>query len=94
MTSLRIALHVTPKSGRDEVAGWRGGELSVRVTAAPESGRATAAACAVVAHALGVPKSSVRVVRGETSRHKQVLIDGVTSDDVTAAFGRPEETLF
>ncbi|MBU4556887.1 MAG: DUF167 domain-containing protein [Actinobacteria bacterium] len=94
MTSLRIALHVTPKSGRDEVAGWRGGELSVRVTAAPEGGKATAAACAVLARALGVPKSSVQVVRGETSRHKQVLIDDVTSDDVTAAFGTPEGTLF
>lgn len=91
---MRIAVHVTPKSGRDEVAGWRGGELSVRVTAAPEGGRANAATCEVLARALGVPKSSVRVVRGETSRHKQVEIEGVAEVDVVQAFGEPDASLF
>ncbi len=36
----RLAVHVTPKSGRDEVVGWRGSELAVRVTAPPEGGKA------------------------------------------------------
>lgn len=91
---MRIAVHVTPKSGRDEVAGWRGGELSVRVTAPPEGGKANAAACAVVAGALGVPKGAVRVIRGETSRHKAIEIVGVGEAEVRAAFGEPEERLF
>lgn len=91
---MRIAVHVTPKSGRDEVAGWRGGELSVRVTVAPEGGRANAAVCAVLARELGVPKSAVRVVRGEAARHKQVEIDGVGEAEVRAAFGGPEPGLF
>lgn len=98
MATLRIAIHVTPKSGRDEVAGWRGGELSVRVTAPPEGGKANAAACAVLARLLGVPKSSVRVVRGETSRHKQVEIEGpdagALGSAVAAAFGAADEPLF
>jgi hypothetical protein len=91
---MRLGVHVTPRSGRDEVAGWRGGELSLRVTVAPEGGKANAAACAVVAAALGVPKSAVRVARGETSRHKQLELEGVTLDDVRAAFGEPPEALF
>jgi hypothetical protein len=91
---MRLGVHVTPRSGRDEVAGWRGGELSLRVTVAPEGGKANAAACAVVAEALGVPKSAVRVARGETSRHKQLELEGVTPDDVRAAFGEPPEALF
>jgi len=86
---MRIAVHVTPKSVRDEVAGWRGGELSVRVTVAPEGGKANAAACAVVARALGVPKSTVRVARGDTSRHKQLEVEGVTAADVARVFGAP-----
>lgn len=86
---MRIALHVTPRSGRDEVAGWRGGELSVRVTVAPEAGKANVAVCAVVARALGVPKSAVRVVRGDTSRHKQLEVEGVTEADVRRVFGDP-----
>ncbi len=91
---MRIAVHVTPRAGRDEVAGWRGGELSVRVTVAPEGGRANAAACATLAAALGVPKTSVRVVRGETSRHKQVEIDGMTEEKVHAVLGGPDPGLF
>jgi len=94
MPTQRIAIHVTPKSGRDQVAGWRGGELSVRVTVAPEGGKANAAACEVLAKALGVPKSAVRVVRGDTARHKQVEIEGVTAADVALAVGEPDEGLF
>lgn len=94
MTQARIAAHVTPRAGRDEIAGWRGTELSIRVTAAPDGGRANKAVCAVVAKALGVPPSSVAVTRGQTSRHKQIVVDGVTQADVTFAFGEPGETLF
>jgi hypothetical protein len=91
---MRVAVHVTPKSGRDEVAGWRGGELTLRVTAAPEAGKANAAVCALIARELGIPKSGVRVVRGEAARHKQVEIDSVGEADLRAAFGEPEPGLF
>ena len=94
MSSSRIAIHVTPKANRDEIAGWRGGELSVRVTVAPEGGKANAAVCKVVAKALGVSKSSVRVLRGDTSRHKQIEITGVTSQTVRQTFGEPDASLF
>lgn len=91
---MRIAIHVTPKSGRDEVAGWRGGELCVRVTAPPEDGKANAAARSVLAAAFGVPKSGVRVVRGETARHKQVEVEGVGPDELARVFGEPPAGLF
>lgn len=74
---VRLSVVVTPKSGRDEVVGWKDSELHVRVTAAPEGGKANAAVCKVVAKALGVPKSAVRVVRGDASRHKSLEIEGM-----------------
>ncbi|MDO9556836.1 MAG: DUF167 domain-containing protein [Coriobacteriia bacterium] len=85
--SVRMTLHVTPKSGRDEIVGWRGGELFVRVTAPPEDGKANAAVCKLVAKRLGVPKSAVRVVRGDTSRHKMLEIDGIAEEEFVEAFG-------
>lgn len=91
---MRLAVHVTPKSGRDEVVGWRGGELSVRVTVAPEGGKANSAVCAVLARELGLAKSAVRVVRGETARHKLLEIDGVGEPEVRAVFGEPDPGLF
>lgn len=90
----RLAVHVTPKAGRDEVVGWRGGELQVRVTVAPEGGKANAAVCAVVAAALGVPKSSVSVVRGATARHKALDVSGIDDVAIAAALGAPDDSLF
>ncbi len=89
MASVRIAVHATPRAARDEVAGWRGSELAVRVTAAPADGKANAAVEKVVAAALGVPKGAVAVVRGHTSRHKQLEIDVVDEAAVRRAFGEP-----
>jgi hypothetical protein len=86
---MRIAVHVSPRSACDEITGWRGGELSVRVRAVPEEGRANSAVCAVIAKALGVPKSAVDVIVGGTGRHKQIEVAGVTDADIVRVFGRP-----
>jgi uncharacterized protein len=89
-----LSIHVTPKAARDEVAGWRGNELSVRVTSAPEGGKANAAACKTVAAALGVPKSGVSVYRGDTSRHKVLDVSSVTEEQIHAVLGEPDSALF
>ncbi|MDY0087444.1 MAG: DUF167 domain-containing protein [Coriobacteriia bacterium] len=91
MDGARIAVHVTPRSYRDEVAGWRGSELSVRVTAPPEGGKANLAVCRALARALGVPKSAVVVVRGHGARHKQVEVAGVSLREVRDRLGVPDE---
>ena len=65
--------------------------LRVRVSAVPDKGKANAAVVALLAKALGVPKSSVSVVSGETARLKTVAISGDserlagTLDDLVAA---------
>jgi uncharacterized protein YggU (UPF0235/DUF167 family) len=48
----------------------------VQVTAAPEKGKANAAVVDVLAEALDLPKSALRIVSGETSPLKTVEIDG------------------
>jgi uncharacterized protein len=78
---------VTPRAGRDEVLGWRGDELAVRVRALPEDGQANAAVCRMVAKRLGVPSSSVSVVRGGTSRHKLLEVDGIQRSAIDEEFG-------
>lgn len=74
--SVRIGVRVTPRSGRESVEAGPGGDVLVRVTVAPEGGKANAAVCRLVAKALGVPKTAVRVVRGDAARHKLLEIDG------------------
>ncbi len=74
----RITVRVTPRSARDSIEAGAGGVLSVRVTAPPDEGRANAAACRVVADALGVPTSAVSVVRGRAARVKTLEVAGLT----------------
>jgi uncharacterized protein YggU (UPF0235/DUF167 family) len=54
----------------------------VYVTAAPVDGAANDAVCKLLAKALDVSKSSVRIVHGLQSRNKQVSIEGVSLESV------------
>ena len=74
---MRFAVHVQPRAARSEISGVRGDDLRVRLTAPPVEGAANAALVVLLADALGVPKRSVRIVSGESSRAKVVEIDGV-----------------
>jgi uncharacterized protein len=75
-----LAVRLTPKSARDEVAGVEdfGGSsvLKARVRALPEAGKANQALERLVARWLKLPPSAVSVVQGGKSRLKQVLIEG------------------
>jgi len=73
---------VQPKASRDQVVGYRGGVLQLRVTAPPDKGRANAAVVALLADALGVAKSRVRIVRGQSSRDKVLAVESLTQEDV------------
>lgn len=84
-----ITVRVTPRSGRDEVMGRKVFEdgveaICVRVTAAPDGGKANKAVCKVIAASLGIPKTAVEVASGHAARRKQLAIDAslATSDDI------------
>jgi uncharacterized protein len=75
-------------SRRNGILGEREGMLRVAVTAAPEKGKANRAIVDVLSKALGVSKSSIELVAGETSPQKRFLIVGYSADQVHAAIGR------
>jgi len=64
-----IAVRVTPKARRNAVT-LRDGQIRISITEAPEDGKANAAVRALLARALGVPKSRLVLVRGQTARDK------------------------
>src|SRR5262249_4357429 len=75
------SLRVTPRGGRDDIDGIETlgdgrSVLKVRVRAIAEGGEANRAVTTLLAKALHVPKSSVKLLSGATSRIKQVAIDG------------------
>lgn len=76
-----IPVRVIPRAKRTRVGGEREGRLLVRVAAPPVDGKANAAVIAAVAEALGVPKRSVEIVRGEAARDKVLRVTGIAYDD-------------
>ena len=76
MTSpLTLKLKVVPGASRDAIVGWMGDRLKMAVTAPPEKGRANAAVVKLLARALGVRRTDLRITAGETSAAKTVVID-------------------
>ena len=76
-----VRLKVAPRASRERIEGTvadsdGGAALKVSVTAAPEGGRANAAVIALVARVLRLPKSSLAVVSGASSRRKTLRIAG------------------
>lgn len=69
----RLVLRVTPRAARNRVL-QDGGLLRVQVTAVPEDGKANAATLKLLARALGLPRSRLRLVRGQRGRDKIVEI--------------------
>ncbi len=74
-----MMVHVTPRSGRNVVVGVTvaaddAQEIRLRVTAAPDKGKANKAVCKLLASSLDVSRSSVEIIRGATARHKRVAI--------------------
>ncbi|WP_375692091.1 DUF167 domain-containing protein [Pseudooceanicola sp. LIPI14-2-Ac024] len=70
-----IAVRVTPKASRNDIRCAEGA-IHVRVTAVPEDGKANAAVQRLLAKALGVAKSRLTLVRGQTARDKVFRLDG------------------
>lgn len=80
----KLLVKVVPKASRDELAGWVGDALKVRVSAAPERGKANAAVIAILAAALAVPAARVRLVAGTTSERKTVTVYGLSDAELRA----------
>ena len=83
----RLAVKVVPGASSGAIAGWLGDSLRVRVSVVPERGKANAAVEKLVAQALALPASAVRVSRGQTSARKVLEITGLSKPDIMSRLG-------
>ena len=73
----RLKLRVSPGARRPGIAGRHGDAWKVRVSEPPEDGRANEAVLRLLAQALDVPRATVALVSGHSSRDKVVELDGL-----------------
>jgi len=77
---LSIDCWIQPKSSKSCFAGIHGDSLKIKIAAPPEDGRANEELCRFLGKALGIPKSSVEIRSGTSSRRKIVFCHGASRE--------------
>jgi len=77
-----LSVRAQPGARRNEVRGFQDGALKVCVTQAPEKGKANKAIAEVLAKWLGVRKSRIELISGETASQKKFLVRGIEQKDL------------
>ena len=68
-----VNLYVQPRSSKNEIKGLHGDALKLRITSPPVENAANRMCIEFLAKCLGLPKSSLEIISGKTSRKKQLL---------------------
>ena len=78
-----IRVHVQPKARREQIIGMHGGRIKLAVTELPDKGKANEAVVRLVAAALKLSASRVELLRGDTSRQKDLLVRNLDAAEVS-----------
>ncbi len=82
---LELTLLIQPRASRTRVVGLHDGRLKLQLAAPPVDGEANAALTSFLADTLGLKKSAVTLIDGETSRRKRVRVDGIDAAALVSA---------
>jgi uncharacterized protein (TIGR00251 family) len=81
---ITLTLHIQPGAKKTEFAGRHGDALKIRLAAPPVDGKANEALVKFIAATLHLPKSSVMLKSGQTSRRKVLEVSGAESSSIAA----------
>jgi len=81
-SGVTFAVKVHPRAKKNAITGEVGDALKVALTAPPVDGKANAACIEFFAKLLKVPRSSVSIASGETSRNKVVRVAGLSAEEL------------
>jgi len=82
-----FAVKLHPRAKKNAITGGVGDDLKLSLTAPPVDGKANAACIEFFAKLLKVPRSSVTIAAGATSRNKVIRVSGLTSQQVSDRLG-------
>jgi uncharacterized protein (TIGR00251 family) len=83
-----FAVRVQPRARKNAIRGQVGGALKLALTAPPLQGRANEACIEFLAELLKLPRSSITIAAGETSRNKVMRVAGISADELRRRLGR------
>ena len=85
--AVQLALKVVPGASRDRIVGVLGDALKVAVSKPPAGGAANKAVIQLLAARLGLPAAAITITRGHTNPRKEVLVTGLTVEELAARLG-------
>jgi len=77
-----LAVKLQPRASTNEIGAPLGDELKIKVTAPPVDAAANQALIDLLAKKMYCSRGKIHIVRGQTSRHKSVWIEGKTVEEV------------
>lgn len=80
--AVEIDVLVVPRASRTQIVGIHEDRLKVQLNAPPVEGEANAALIALLAKTLGIKRSAIQIVSGETGRRKRLRITAVSEAEV------------
>ena len=80
----KLLIRVYPGSSKNTVTGYNDGILNIKITTRPEKGKANEALINYLSDLLSISKSRITVSKGNTSRNKVVLIQGMSTQDAVS----------
>lgn len=86
-----LPVRAQPGARRNEIRGVQDGMLKVCVTQSPEKGKANKAVLELLTKKLGLKKSQVELLAGETSHQKRFLVHGISVDELADRIRRVTE---
>jgi uncharacterized protein len=86
-TGVTFAVKVQPRAKKNAITGEFGDALKLALTAPAIEGRANQACIEFFANLLDVPRSSITIASGETSRRKVIRVAGMAADEVRRRIG-------
>lgn len=84
---LLLSVRVAPRSAQDEIVGIHGDALKIRLNAPPVDNKANDRLIRFLSGRLEVAPSHIRIVRGQTSRVKQILVTGLPAEKLLSRLG-------
>lgn len=81
---VRLSVKLQPRASRNEISEAVGNELKIKVTAPPVDSAANDALLKLLAEVLGCGRNRVELIRGQTSRHKTLLLRDFKAEEIAA----------
>ena len=87
-----LAVRAFPGAKANEIRGMRESSLCVAVTQAPEKGKANKALRDVLAKELGIKRSQIELISGETASQKKFLLRQIALEELQQILSRWTES--